>query len=272
MDHTVYIYTATMASTTYSIVVNGQGAVPVKSRHADIDLDFCLNSKLMKDWAANWDPKITLQEITVTDLKKFGPNMGFLYIDTVSIFQGVRVPGIVFMRSGAISLLFILNCEGEKYVLLTRQPRVPVGRSGLLELPAGMLDESGDPIGKALEETWEETGVRLKREDLTDLHERLRSLPTDPEVDAILAQQPPSCGMYPSGGGCNEYLRLFLHERTVTREELEAMRGRATGILEAGEVIVLLPVKYKHVRRVCDDAKALSSLALYEYLKAENAI
>ena len=78
----------------------------------------------------------------------------------------------------------------------------------------------------------------------------------------------PVRGMYPSAGGCDEFLRLMFHEREVTRAELDAMRGKATGNLEEGEVIVLEIIRYELLWRVCSDAKALSSMLLFERLRA----
>ena len=72
--------------------------------------------------------------------------------------------------------------------------------------------------------------------------------------------------MYPSPGGCDEFIRLMFHERSVTREELDAMRGKATGLREEGEVIVLEIVPYMLAHTVCSDAKLLSSMLLYERL------
>ena len=50
------------------------------------------------------------------------------------------------------------------------------------------------------------------------------------------------------------------------------MRGKATGNLEEGEVIVLDLIPYKSLWRICSDAKALSSMFLYERLLAEGSI
>ena len=42
------------------------------------------------------------------------------------------------------------------------QPRVPTGKYNLAELPAGMLDDSGDFIGIAAKELQEETGIMVR--------------------------------------------------------------------------------------------------------------
>lgn len=218
-----------------------------------VNLERSKDSKVFKNWVTNLDPKLQVFKVTFQSTDYFGPRVGFTKIETVTTFQGVKIPGIALLRGGAVSILVILRCEGEEWVILTKQPRVPVGCSGLLELPAGMLDESGDFAGVAAKEMAEETGVKLRTADLIDLTAKA---------------QPSSRGVYPSAGGCDEFLRLMFHERTVTRAELDAMRGKATGLLEEGEVIVLELVELKNLWRVCNDAKALSSLALYQNLRA----
>jgi len=66
-------------------------------------------------------------------------------------------------------VLILLECNGQKYAVLTEQVRVPVGKF-LLELPAGMLDdEKGDFVGTAVREVEEETGIKLNIEDMIDL-------------------------------------------------------------------------------------------------------
>jgi hypothetical protein len=47
----------------------------------------------------------------------------------------VDVPGIVFMRGGAVAVLVILECEGKQHTILTYQARVPVGVHNLPEIP-----------------------------------------------------------------------------------------------------------------------------------------
>lgn len=71
----------------------------------------------------------------------------------------IEVPGIVFLRGGAVGVLVILDCEGEEYTILTKQARVPIGDSQLPEIPAGMLDGSGNFKGVAASELEEEVGL-----------------------------------------------------------------------------------------------------------------
>ena len=73
----------------------------------------------------------------------FGPRVGFLkFRSTAKVNVGgekgvITVPGIVFMRGGAVGVLVILECDGKEFALLTNQARVPIGHHALPEIPAG---------------------------------------------------------------------------------------------------------------------------------------
>lgn len=62
-----------------------------------------------------------------------------------------------------MSVLTILRCndksDKEDQVLLTLQPRIPVASLAFPEIPAGMLDGSGNFSGTAAREIYEETGA-----------------------------------------------------------------------------------------------------------------
>ena len=80
---------------------------------------------------------------------------------TYALLQVIDVPGIVFMRGGAVGVLVILHCEDREYTILTCQARVPVGDSNLPEIPAGMLDGSGNFKGVAAQELEEECELAI---------------------------------------------------------------------------------------------------------------
>ena len=48
-----------------------------------------------------------------------------------------------------MGVLVILECEGKEYTILTYQARVPVADHNLPEIPAGMLDGSGERLSVA---------------------------------------------------------------------------------------------------------------------------
>ena len=240
---------------------------------AGLDLDACVKATPFVKWVADLDRGLKVSEIKIHGADYFGPRIGFLKLEAVTKCNGDPVPGIIFMRGGAVSILLILYCGDEGWVVCTRQARVPVGKENLLELPAGMLDDSGNFAGIAAKELAEETGIRLNATDLIDMtaltyEARGRPHPEEVVAKVIRDKSTPLKGMYPSPGGCDEFIRLMLHEKEVTKDELETLQGKLTGCAEEGEKIVLELVKFEMLWRVTSDAKALSSLLLFQNLTA----
>ena len=99
-----------------------------------------------------------IKAVEVQSVDMFGPRVGFIKFKSTAVINiggpegAVMVPGIVFMRGGAVGILVILECEGKEYTILTYQARVPVGVHNLPEVPAGMLDGSGNFKGVAADE------------------------------------------------------------------------------------------------------------------------
>ncbi|KAF3780003.1 Nudix hydrolase 14 [Nymphaea thermarum] len=199
-------------------------------------------------------------EASLQGVDMFGRSVGFLKFKAEIIDKktGKMIPGIVFGRGQAVAALILLESEGELFVVLTEQARVPVGRF-ILELPAGMLDDDkGDVIGAAVREVEEETGIHLNLDELVNLTALL-----DPST---------GCRMFPSPGGCDEELILFLYRGHVKKEVIEALQGQETGLRERGELIKVTVVPYKKLWRLTADAKVLASIALYEMAKREGLL
>lgn len=164
----------------------------------------------------------------------------------------------MFARGPAVAVLILLDSEGETYAVLTEQARVPVGRL-VLELPAGMLDDDkGDFVGTAVREVEEETGIHLNLEDVVDLTALL-----DPST---------GCRVFPSPGGCDEELSLFLYRGTVDKEVITQLQGKQSGLRERGELIKVHVVPYKKLWQLTGDAKVLMAIALYEMGKREGLL
>lgn len=172
------------------------------------------------------------------------------------------------------------DSETDKHVLLTIQPRIPAGSLAFAELPAGMLDDSGSFGGAAAEEIAQETGLEVDADALTDLTALVLSpntnnktpaattKPTDDEEEEGLIP-----AMFPSAGGCDEFVPLFLHQRRVARAELADWQGRLTGLRDQGEKITLRLVRLDELwREGARDSKALAAWALYEGLRREGRL
>jgi ADP-sugar diphosphatase len=259
---------------TFSINIHGK-PVPVTAAHSSIDISRCLTAKPLTDWAASLDKEISVEQLTIQSVDFFGSRVGFLKFDAHASFNGRKIPSIVFMRGGAVSILVLLRCldSGERWVVCCRQPRVPVGKKSLLELPAGMLDDSGSFVGVAAKELEEETGIKIGVADLVDLTALAMGFSrdlesggdsTNEENNKATSKMP---GVYPSAGGCDEFLRLLLFRKDLPKSEIDNLRGKATGNIAEGECIVLDLVPYNQLWRQCTDMKALSSMILFEKLR-----
>lgn len=155
--------------------------------------------------------------------------------------------------------------EDEKHVIVTVQPRIPAGSLALSELPAGMLDDSGTFAGGAAKEIEEETGMKVAESDLLDMTS-LAFEDSEKQTGESLQQ-----AIYPSPGGSDEYIPLFLHQRRVKRDQLKEWQGKLTGLRDQGEKITLRLVKLKDLWRE-RDAKTLAAFALYHGLREAGKI
>ena len=130
-----------------------------------------------------------------------------------------------------------------------------------------MLDDSGTFSGGAAKEIEQETGLKIPAEDLIDLTEL--ALPKSSSDDEEHLQQ----GVYPSPGGCDEFVPLFLYQKRIPREQLKEWSGKLTGLREHGEKITLKLCRLENVwREGGRDAKALAAWALYQGLREEGKI
>ncbi|XP_058228250.1 nudix hydrolase 14, chloroplastic isoform X2 [Rhododendron vialii] len=250
---------------THTITLPSRAAEPVHivAAHGVSSSDFrnAIESSLFKQWLKNTETGIlangsmSLSQVLIQGVDMFGKHVGFLKFkaDVIDKETGKKVPGIVFARGPAVAVLILLESEGETFVVLTEQVRVPVGRL-VLELPAGMLDDDkGDFVGTAVREVEEEIGIRLNPKDMVDLTAFL-----DPST---------GCRVFPSPGGCDEEIRVFLYRGHVDKEVIVQLQGKETGLRERGELIVVHVVDYENLWRVTPDAKTLVAIALFEMAK-----
>ena len=258
---------------------------------SDLDKDQLLSFPAFKTWINTLQHSLDIQKnkshtfhaapyklrkIDIQAVDYFGgKRLGFIKLKAeISNDNGEKLPGSVFLRGGSVGMMLILqpddvpaNTEDEKHVILTLQPRIPAGSLSLAELPAGMLDDSGTFSGGAAKEIEEETGLKIPAEDLIDMTEL--ALPKSSSDDEEHLQQ----GVYPSAGGCDEFVPLFLWQKRIPREQMKEWQGKLTGLRDHGEKITLMLCPLEKVWRVGGrDAKVLAGWALYEGLKKEGRI
>jgi MFS family permease len=221
---------------------------------AGIDIAVVTASKQYQDWLASVDgTKYVVKAVHIQSVDMFGPKkIGFIKFKAdVTDKNGKFIPGIVFMRGGAVGMLVVLN---KKYAVLTVQPRVPTGSFDFVELPAGMLDGSGNFAGVAAKEIEEELHIKIAAEALKSLD----------DVAGFTR------GFYVSPGGSDETIRLFYHEAEVTDAELADINGRCTGLIEEGEQISLKIVPLEDLWKIAD-GKTIVAYTLYQKVLAQAA-
>lgn len=178
-------------------------------------------------------------------------------------------------------MLVILVCKEDpqaQYVLMTKQPRIPAGSLDFLELPAGMIDDSGTFGGAAAREIEEELGLQISESELIDLTKiaaevQIERQVTQAEEGDVGAREKLQQAMYTSPGGSDEFIAAFMHRKMLKREEIDTMRGRLTGLRDHGEKITLKVVKLEDLwLEGGGDAKTLGTLALYQGLKSNGKL
>ena len=210
-------------------------------------LDAIAHSPKFRDWFDRFDQDlINMTEFVVTDSDFFGPVtpslLGFVkgYGEATDLRTGKRiVSNIAFIRGGSVAVLIVVTVAetNEKYVVLCRQLRFPVGKE-LTEACAGMLDDNVDDSqieGVVFKELKEEAGFDIKTCELIRLGK-----------------------ITPSGGGCDEVITLFAWETTITLEEFEKKERGVFGEND-GEVIKLKCYRYDEFDIILDiigDVKA----------------
>ncbi|OAD78918.1 hypothetical protein PHYBLDRAFT_185390 [Phycomyces blakesleeanus NRRL 1555(-)] len=240
--------------------------VPITGSTPEI-LNKVLKFQPFKDWIQTFNKQpneMNIHSIEIQSTDIFGSSkLGFVKFKADVRYKetGKNAPGIVFMRGGSVAVLIILKSEGkntEDKVILTVQPRIAVPSLEFPELPAGMLDGSGQFSGVAAKEIEEETGLIIKDDELIDLTE--------------LAYGTSWRGVYPSAGGSDEFLRLFVCHKTLSQSDINELEGKLTGLRDHGENITLKLVDLKDAWKCAPDSKLLSTLALYDALKRENLV
>jgi 8-oxo-dGTP pyrophosphatase MutT (NUDIX family) len=168
-----------------------------------------------------------MRKIEVREVFFFGPNPGFISIN-VDAFnretQKNEASGYVFIRGGAVAVLVRVRVAGNLYALLTRQWRT-AGGDYMTEALAGMMDNKQNPVGVALNELKEESGIALTAEQLIPLEK-----------------------MFPSIGGCDEVIDFFM-TTIIDMDEARFVQilAQTHGVASEGESIriVAYPINTK---------------------------
>lgn len=223
------------------------------------DYQVILDCGFFKDWLQKARKDFSVTHVHFASVDYFRKEHRPLFIKitaTATLPDGRPVHGVVLLRGNAVGVLVVLRCEGKKYLLLVRQPRLAITEVASLEIPAGILDWSGDYRKVALSELDEEAQIKADDSELIDLSEFWWKGMTDGFAG--------SCGLL------DERIRLYAIERDVTRSELEAMDGKAQTYVDENEWIRTVVLPYEEAAHKFIDGKNLIALFLYErWLEAQ---
>ena len=107
-------------------------------------------------------------------------------------------------------------------------------------------------------------GLTIPEKELINLTE----LAIPGETEESLPQ-----AIFPSPGGCDEHISIFLHEKRVPRAQLKDWTGKLTGLRDDGEKITLKLVRLEDLwREGARDGKTAAAYGLYIGLKREGKI
>jgi len=163
------------------------------------------------------------------------------------------LPGIAFLRGPKVAVMVVIPTETEEFTVLTVNRRLAVAKPSVPELPTGDIDETGDFVGEASDFLHKELEIQIKEMDLVDL------------TQLAFGNNYP--GMFPSCGGCDEYVVLYLYRAPQkTTKELSKIKADLDTRLGKGEGRLRL-VSIKELWKVTPDSSALSALAIYTRLK-----
>ena len=220
---------------------------------AETDRPVVLESRIYREWLEASQKKFVVTKVhfsSVDFLRKGRQPLFIKLTATATLPDGRPVHGIVLVRGNAVGILVVLRCEGKKYLLLVRQPRFAISEQASLEIPAGILDWTGDYRKVALSELKEEAQIDAEESELIDLMD--------------FWYQGKSDGFAASCGLLDERIRLYAIERDVTPEQLRAMDGKDQQYTEEIEWIRTEVLPYEEAARQFVDGKNLIALFLYE--------
>ncbi|KAJ5609561.1 hypothetical protein N7528_010128 [Penicillium herquei] len=274
------------ANTMSTFTIPGSTSIRVNTA-SDLSQDELLAFPAFKTWISTLQRSLETQKLPSHEfhadpfvLRRIDiqavDRLGFVKLRAdVSNSKGESLPGSVFLRGGSVGMLLILQpddvpagTESGKWAILTIQPRIPAGSLAFAEIPAGMLDDSGTFAGGAAKEIQEETGLSVQQSELIDMTALALQSESESQDKEVLQK-----AVYPSAGGSDEFIPLFLCQKRMPRREIEALQGKLTGERDHGEKITLKIVPLENLwKEGIRDGKTLAAWALYQGLQQEGKI
>ncbi len=184
----------------------------------------------------------------IADIRKKNGELLFALLDTEVISpEGNKLPNIAFIRGHACLIVVLLKNQktGEEKFLMVRQRRIGNGQMSL-EFPAGMLDyQTNDPVGVAVKEIFEETGLKVTAEEIFPLSNQI---------------------LYSSAGASDEGIYFFGCKKTLDDQSYNSFKNSTGGSPEENEHIQVELFSREEAEPLVNSAQA--QLAFYLFDKA----
>lgn len=159
------------------------------------------------------------------------------------------------MKGPTIAVLVIIPGE-EDHTVLAVHPRVAVAELRVPEIPSGHFSDSGEFSGPVARLIHEKLDFKIDTKNLVDLTQ--------------LAFGDSFRGVYPSAGGCDEYVRLFLYRHEgATKKNVNDWKAKCKAMLETGQplALTLKVCLLSDLWKESPDAKSLTALGIFTRLK-----
>lgn len=203
-----------------------------------------LKAPQFSGWVERTRSGFDLRFVLVRDVLMFGARVGFVVVEADAWNEGAKMPCFAVLRDPTVSIMPVLtvkDARGEKYVVLVREARLPVGQM-VAALPAGVIENEAAEIA-ALRELREETGLNLT----ASKPYRLQDTP-----------------VFLSPGGSSEEMMLYAVDIVLTRAEMDGLLGRKGGLADEHEHTTVCVVPLEEMPRHTPNAHCLLSWHLYQ--------
>lgn len=215
------------------------------------------------------DSFFSLRSITIQSLDRWTPTrIGFLKM-AADIWNesGDKLPGIVLLKGASVAILIILrpsDSKNERWVIVTKQPRIPAGHLQYGGIPGGIVDDEGDLAGAAAKEVREKMQLGVRPGELINL----TALASDKSRDEK-PREVPREAMYSSPDSTDETITIFLWEFVVERNIMDDLRRKLEPFkTPEGKKSMHGMIKYEDLWKFgVRDSKTIAAWALYEGLK-----
>tara|TARA_B100000214_G_scaffold375310_1_gene361112 strand:+ start:4533 stop:5225 length:693 start_codon:yes stop_codon:yes gene_type:complete len=131
--------------------------------NTDLDEELLDNFAPLSAWKENMKMNLVkngahIEDVNIINGYKFGPRLGFVYMEAKVKYEDKYIPGVVLLRGPSCAVLMWYKKDNNIFVLMIEQPRTAIGKL-TWEVPAGMVDGEENIKGKMFDEIYEETGI-----------------------------------------------------------------------------------------------------------------